>query len=179
MKPQNSAERSKSLTRFILFYIISVLAIVTAVFFGLQVPFKQNKQLTAQLKLAQQESDFDRKFYMLLDHAKRNLDSVNSQSAQTEVIEADIEADIKKMIEMLNTDAITSTRLYRRVIDFITTAKADKRTLRSNDKAKDLGEAVAQLQDLKAKLEANKMQYDQLKANYENLQQQSLKYSTH
>ena len=80
MTPQNAAERSKYLTRFILFYIISVLAIVSAVFFGLRVPFKQNKQLNAQLKLAQQESDFDRNFYRLMQEAKQLL-AVSSQAS--------------------------------------------------------------------------------------------------
>jgi hypothetical protein len=170
MKPQNSAERTKAFIRFLILYIATTALIITAVFFGIYVPFKQNKQLQDQLNVVQKEKDFDRQFFTLMQDTKSLLDTVNSAGSSIDVIEGRIAQKIQEMDAILSKDSISGKRIYSQVVQYFTDAKNDKKTLRSSDKQKIIADCEQLNAELKRKLEENKTQYDKLYYQYLSLQ---------
>lgn len=83
MKPLNTPERKKAFLNFILFYTITTLLIVLAVYFGMRVPFKQNDRLNAQLSVYEKEKEFAITFSKGASEAKAMLDSINRSGVQT------------------------------------------------------------------------------------------------
>jgi hypothetical protein len=167
MKPQNSAERSKVFARFIIFYVISIAVLVVAVYFGIRVPLKQNKQLQAQLDVAQQESDFDRRFFNLMRETKRLLDTVNISGPQADMIEGRISQKIQEMDAMINKDSIQGKRIYSQVALLLNDAKNDKKMIRSGDKQKVVEDFEKSKSEMMALLNDNKSKYQSLLAIYQ------------
>ena len=162
MKPKNSAERSKVFTRFIIFYIISIAIILVAVYFGVRVPVRQNKQLQAQLDVAQQESDFDRRFFGLMSETKHLLDTVNMSGPQTDVVEGRITQKIQEMDAMINQDSIRGKRIYSQVVQYFTDAKNDKKMIRAGDKQKVVEDFEKSKAELVNQLTENQNKYNTL-----------------
>ncbi len=156
MKPQNSPERNKAFGRFIIFYIITTVLIVLAVFFGLQVPFKQNKQLQSQIEVLQGEKDFGNRFSSLLAQTKSLLDTVNSSGARIDLVEGQIAQKIQEMDAMLAKDTTANKALYQQILQTLTDIKNDKKTIRSEDK-----------NQLLTVCEQEKISLEKLKGEYE------------
>ncbi len=156
MKPQNAAERGRAFTRFILFYVITTALIVGAVYFGVQVPFRQNAQLQAQLDVVQQEKDFNLRFADLMRRTKALIDTVNNAGPNIEVIDKKIADNIVELEKMLSHDSVSNKQLYDQVLQSLTDAKNDKKTIRASDKS----EAVAEYERTKIDLEKKLADYE-------------------
>lgn len=157
MKPQNATERNKAFTRFIVFYVITTALIVGAVYFGVQVPFRQNKQLQDQLDVVQKEKEFNYKFSGLMRETKALIDTVNASGPNMAVIETKIAANLIEMEKMINADSISGKRLYTQVWQSLTDAKNDKKLIRSEDK----NQLLTDCQQEKAAIEKNLNLYKQ------------------
>lgn len=131
MKPKNSPERRNAFTRFILFYLVTTLIIIAAIFFGLQVPFKQNQQLQSQLDVMHKERDFDREFFKLMSETKKLLDTIDRAGTGTDLVEGRITQNIQKMDAMLSQDSVSKKRMYGLVVQTFTDATNDKKTIRA------------------------------------------------
>ncbi|MFD2919150.1 type VI secretion system TssO [Terrimonas rubra] len=156
MKPQNSQERNKAFGRFIIFYVLTTVLIILAVYFGLQVPFKQNKQLQAQIEVLQGEKDFSQRFSSLLAQTKSLLDTVNSSGARIDLVEGQIAQKIQEMDAMLAKDSTANKALYQQILQTLTDIKNDKKTIRSEDK-----------NQLLTVCEQEKISLEKLKGEYE------------
>src|SRR5690606_16606429 len=106
MVPQNNAERKKAFSRFLVFYIITTIVIVAAVYFGVQVPFQQNRKLQEQLAYAERERDFGRLFFNQLHEAKSLIDSVNKPGVQAELLDGQIDSKLQQLTVMVDKDSV-------------------------------------------------------------------------
>lgn len=131
MKPKNSPERNKAFLRFVIFYGVTTVLIITAIFFGLQVPFKQNKQLQSQLDQIYKERDFDREFFNVMRETKKLLDTIDRAGTGTDLVEGRITQNIQKMDAMLSQDSISKKRIYGLMVQTFTDATNDKKTIRA------------------------------------------------
>src|SRR5829696_1573607 len=57
MKPLNQSERNGAFWQFLLLFIITIATVATAIFFSIQVPLSDNKQLRQQMADLQNEKD--------------------------------------------------------------------------------------------------------------------------
>ncbi|MBC7829328.1 MAG: hypothetical protein H7122_16385 [Chitinophagaceae bacterium] len=161
MKPKNSPERKKAFIRFVIFYLISTALIITAIFFGLQVPFKENKQLQSQLDVVYKERDFDRKLFNLMSETRKMLDTVNSAGTKTEVVEGRINQNILQMDAMLNKDSIAGKKIYSELVLIFNDAKNDKKLIRAaSDKDATVKIKDQEIKELKQNLEGWRAAYD-------------------
>ena len=152
MKPKNSPQRTSAFIRFTIFYVITTLIIIAAVFFGLQVPFKENRQLEAQLQTVHREREFDRKLYEMIRSTQRMLDSVNIAKPNTEVVDGRINQNIVAMDAMLHNDSTSAKMIYSELVAIFTEAKNDKAQIR---KASDKDEVVKMKDEEIQKLKQN------------------------
>ena len=77
MKPLNIQERQKAFQRFLLFFILTVAVIVTAIFFGVKIPYAENEKLQEQLSIVDKENRFREDFSRAMAEAQSLLDTVN------------------------------------------------------------------------------------------------------
>ncbi len=163
MIPQNVSERKKAFSLFLVLYLVTTALIVIAVFFGMRVPFQQNKKLQEQLGNIEKERDFGRQFFSRLNEAKALLDSVNKPGVQPELIEAQIDSKLQQLTVQVDKDSISEKRLYQEIIKTYFEIKDDKKRIRSAaDKDAQVAEYESQLSQWKAKYDQCYAQYMQL-----------------
>lgn len=167
MTPQNSGERRKAFSRFLLLYIITTGIIVAAVYFGIQVPFQQNRKLQEQLANIEKERAFGRTFFTQLAEAKGLLDSVNRPGVQAELVDGQIDSKLQLLTAMVDKDSVSEKRLYQEIIKTYFEIKDDKKRIRaSGDQDAQAAEFESQLAQWKAKYDDCKNTYTQLLTQY-------------
>ena len=77
MMPLNTAERKSAFFLFLLFFIISLVIVVATVFFGVQVPLKQNELLKSQIADFQNDREFLQKFSGKVSETWSMLDKID------------------------------------------------------------------------------------------------------
>jgi hypothetical protein len=163
MKPLNTEERKKSFASFLLFFLITVLLIIGAVYFGMQVPFKQNERLKAQVARYQQEQAFAENFTQKMVQTSILLDSVNKGGTQATIVDGLISEQIKGLNASLVADSGANQQLYQNIVQALNQLQLAKSGLRASS-GKD--------QD------ATKLQQEltQVKMDYATCQQQLIQY---
>lgn len=173
MKPKNSFERGKAFIRFVIFYAVTTVLILCAVFFGMQVPFKENKQLQSQLSKVNKEREFDRKFFNLTNETKRMLDSIDGFPAGADVslLEGRITTNIQKMDAMVSQDSVSRQKIYGLLVSTFSNANADKKRIRTTSSKGDV-EALYKANEnvLRSRLAEYEKAYKDLSERYMQLQ---------
>jgi hypothetical protein len=150
MKAQNSAERSKAFSNFLIFFIITIGVILTCVFFSFQVPLKESEQFRAERDTLLTQKDNREYFQQRMENTMSLLESVNSNKADAENIDANIGSSLSEMRQMINDKMSISERtLYDKIISALSSwrslqtgirdiSKDDKRQERLLDRIKQL-----------------------------------------
>lgn len=140
---------------------------MVSVYFGIQVPFQQNRKLQEQLASIEKERDFGRSFFAHLAEAKGLLDSVNKPGVQAELVDGQIDSRLQQLTAMVDKDSVTEKRLYQELIKTYFEIKDDKKRIRaSGDKDAQAAEFESQLAQWKAKYDDCKNTYTQLLTQY-------------
>ncbi|WP_209405176.1 type VI secretion system TssO [Pseudozobellia sp. WGM2] len=77
MKPNNSKERRLSFLKFFAMFIVTVSAILAAVYFNFKVPMVENELLRKEISLFEGEKNFQRNFYGEMKDLKGLIDSMD------------------------------------------------------------------------------------------------------
>jgi len=171
MQPQNVQERKKAFSRFLILYIITTAIIIGAVYFGMQVPFQQNKKLKEQMATIEKERDFGQDFFTKLRETKSLLDSVNKPGVQAELIDGQIDSKLQQLTAMVEKDSVSAKQLYQELIKTYFEIKDDKKRIRAGgDKDAQAAEFEAQLAQWKTKYDDCKNTYTQLLTQYNSMQ---------
>jgi hypothetical protein len=166
MEPLNQPERRKAFTNFLIFFIVTVLIIVAAVFFSIQVPFRQNDQLRDQMNVVEKERDFSETFANKMGETINLLDSINKKEVQSpELVDNKIQLNITAMNEMIEKEPITQKTIYRYMVNTFDELRRAKKDLRDVS-GKDVN--LTNLQKENAELRNN---YQQALDRYAQLQQ--------
>ena len=171
MQPQNVKERKSAFSRFLILYIITTAIIICAVYFGMLVPFQQNKKLKEQMAIIEKERDFGQLFFTQLRSAKGLLDSVNKPGVQAELIDGQIDSKLQQLTAMVDKDSVSSKQLYQELIKTYFEIKDDKKRIRAGgDRDAQAAEFEAQLAQWKTKYDDCKNTYTQLLTQYNSMQ---------
>jgi len=77
MKPKNSKERRSAFFKFLGLFVVTMLAILFAVYFNFKVPNQENTLLKAQVKAVEKEMVFQTSFSEEMDKIKGMIDSLS------------------------------------------------------------------------------------------------------
>ncbi len=116
MEVLNKRERSKAFSLFILFFIITVAVLVTAILFNAYFPFKENSLLKSENEKMKKEMDIQDKFSFQLEKVKAATDSigvVGQNDFFNEKLALSILAD---MYKQLPKDTLKNKVLYNNAI---------------------------------------------------------------
>jgi Tfp pilus assembly protein PilO len=166
MEPLNQAERRKAFTNFLIFFIVTVVIIVAAVFFSIQVPFRQNDQLRDQMNVVEKERDFSETFANKMGETINLLDSINKKEVQSpELVDNKIQLNITALNEMIEKDPVAQKTIYKYIVNTFDELRRAKKDLRDVS-GKDAN--LSNLQKENAELRNN---YQQALDRYAQLQQ--------
>jgi hypothetical protein len=154
MTPQNTAERKSSFFYFLIFFIITVGLIMLSVFFGMQVPFKENDAMKDQIANMQRDQSYMQNFTAKMSDTQNLLDSINRPGvAQPELINGSITANLSALTQMLVSDS-AHLDIYKNVVKNLVDLQDAKKQLRdagSSDLT--IGNLQKQVSDLTSKLQ--------------------------
>ncbi|WP_346237419.1 type VI secretion system TssO [Niabella insulamsoli] len=164
MKPVNSKERSVAFQRFLLFFILTLAVIVVTIFSGIQIPYKENSKLRAQIAVADSEQVFRNEFLANLRQAQSLLDTVNQSAAASGLIDGRITQKIQELDAMYaKTPDVNNKDLYGQIIKGLNNARSDKAALRAaGNKDSVVAMYNKQIQDLNNSLTKWQESYRQL-----------------
>ncbi|MBZ4188379.1 type VI secretion system TssO [Niabella beijingensis] len=163
MKPNNTTERSRAFARFLLFFFLTVALMVTAIFFGIRIPYAENEKLREQLAIIEKENRFRDNFAGNMLQTQSLLDTVNLDPARSGLIDGRITQKIQEMDALLSRNEAGSKDIYAQVIKALNNTQTDKKGLRAAS-SKDSVVAMynAQIQELKNSLTKWQDSYKQL-----------------
>ena len=138
----------------------------TCIFFSTRVPFKENAKLKQEMAFASQQRSTASQFMEHMEKTIQLLDSVNLPGVHSELIDADIDENLKSMNSIIRSDTVDGLKtLYGYVVETFYDLKKAKMQLReasNNDNS--LTELQKQNSDLQARLQitANELQSCQM-----------------
>jgi Type VI secretion system, TssO len=107
MKPLNQAERRNAFLGFLILLLITVGVVITAVFFGIEVPFRDNEQLRKTLFIMQQEKQLSDSFSVAMQGAMYELENFDLKKSSASAYRVDVKID--KMRRLLKDLPDTNT----------------------------------------------------------------------
>ena len=134
MKAINQAERQKAFLSFLLFFAITIVVVITIVFFSIQVPFRQNDQLREQMTRIENEKIFLSGFKTKMEETMSLLDSTTRVDNPI-LLDTRITRNISEMDAMIN-DSISMKNIYSHITEIlvgIQTAKQQVRKAAGNE----------------------------------------------
>ena len=158
MQPTNKAARAKAFVNFLIFFAVTIILVLAAGYYSVQVPFKQNEQLRQESENAKNERAFASTFQKKLEEVLSTLEIVNDEkyASEADSYDSQIGEKITDLGAMLSKDSITNKAFYRSVITALTASRIAKKDLRE---AKSKSAQSADLQQ----------SYQQLNAQYQSV----------
>jgi cell division protein YceG involved in septum cleavage len=98
----NSKERTQAYLKFLLFFVITVLVVVLAIYIDFYTPSRENKLLKEEVDLQRRQEANQQKFIDKMTRAITLLDSLNSSKNNTDQLRLQIGAqidDLRKLQE--------------------------------------------------------------------------------
>ncbi len=177
MKPHNSSERNSAFRNFLMMFIITVGVITTAIFFSVQVPFKENDQLRAAASVVEKQRVSTVLFEDKMETTMRLLDSVNLAGAQSELIDGDIDENLKSMNALVKSDtSLPEKGMFTSIVNNFRELKIAKKQLRdASGKDATFGDLTRQNAELKSRVQQMNSELQQCQFMVTNYLQQTRK----
>jgi regulator of replication initiation timing len=173
MQPINTTERKKAFGGFLIFYLITTALIITAVCFGVQVPFKQNEKLKDQIGTFEKQKAFSESFSTEIADLKRQLDSVNRAGVQAELVDGKISEKLKRLNGMVDNDSTVDKKLYQDQVQAYVDLQFAKKQLRdASGKDANLSQYLQQIEMLKSDLNQARSESNALRLQIMSMQRQ-------
>lgn len=102
----NSKERNQAFLKFLLFFILTVILVVSAIYFNFKMPLRENKMLYSEISTQRQQEFTQQAFLENLEEAVMLLDSLDNP--QTNFTQVDTRLG-RKLNEMQDMEAGFST----------------------------------------------------------------------
>lgn len=96
----NSQDRNQAFLKFLLFFIITVILVITAIYFNYRVPVKDNKYLQNELEVQRMQDANQAKFVAKMEEAVDLLDSLDKPGTNIDLTAGLINSIITDMNKM-------------------------------------------------------------------------------
>lgn len=116
-KPINSAERNSAFWKFLLFFILAVLMVTTAVYFDFKLPYKENELLKEKSEQIRLQAMAQEKFTSNMIQAKALIDSMDKTGVNVKYISDQVTDKLRELTNMHITDSSLQGRMNKVIID--------------------------------------------------------------
>lgn len=139
MEPLNKKERNTAFWKFLAFFLVTVILVITAVFINFQVPLKENRLLRAEYEKLNQEMEFQSRFANEIHEVEGILDSINREGQNVMYLEQLASTKLAAMKESIPAnDSLRQREMYDYVIQALLSLQDNKRNLRSSNESRTL-----------------------------------------
>jgi hypothetical protein len=163
----NSKERNRAFLKFLFFFIISVWLIVGAVYFNMQVPYKENNVLREQVTRYRNQSIAQEKFVSSMDQAKVLIDSLKQPGVNSMYLNQQIAGKLRELTDLQYKDSSMYSRMNKNVLDLYL------RYQDATNKVVSMGDLPKQLDDYKTRFEQSQRDLDQARRDLDLLRRAS------
>ncbi|HLZ88269.1 MAG TPA: type VI secretion system TssO [Puia sp.] len=143
----NAKERNTAFWKFLGFFLLSTLLVVSAVYFDTRIPAKDNAIMREQISSYKTQALAQDKFVRSMDEAKALIDSLNRPGSNNVYLNQQIAARIRELAQLQYKDSSMYSRLNKNVLDVFL------RYQEATNKVVSIGDMPRQLEDYKAKYE--------------------------
>lgn len=151
----NAKLRNQAFWKFMIFFLATIAIVVTAVYFDMEVPNKENAMLRIEVAHYQQDSNSQQQFIGDLEGIKNYIDSVGKPGVDNEYFLSLINDKLTKSNALQNQNSDEHARFNRVILDvFLSYKNAKKQNIT-------LDNANQQIQELKYKLSECENKRDQ------------------
>ncbi|MEO6963634.1 MAG: type VI secretion system TssO, partial [Puia sp.] len=100
----NSQERNQAFVKFLVFFLLTVILVVTAVFFNYRLPVRENKMLQDEVDVQRQQEANQQKFVNRMQEAIVLLDSLDANNTNLEQINLQLNGKIAELAVLQQKD---------------------------------------------------------------------------
>lgn len=93
----NSRERSQSFWKFFLFFFITILVVLLAVYFDFRMPLVENKKLKVEIADQRELSAYEDRFALRVEAVSNMLDSIEKNPANADNLHDQLDSKLKDL----------------------------------------------------------------------------------
>jgi len=112
----NNEERNQAFLKFLLFFLITIVLVVSAIFFNYRLPSKENKLLSDEVDIQRQQETNQIKFVGRLDDVNQLLDSLRKYPANFDVLSAQIAGHLAELTDLQLKDNTPYGKLDKAIV---------------------------------------------------------------
>jgi hypothetical protein len=127
----NSQERNQAFLKFLLFFLLTIVLVILAIFFNYRLPLRENKMLQSEVDVQRTQDVNQQKFVSLMQEAIVLLDSLDKKGTNTDQVNLLVNSKMQELAVVQQKD----NTIYGKMDKMIT------------DKLYDLQQAKKNLQD--------------------------------
>lgn len=130
MKPQNTKERNIAFLKFILLFVATSGLIVMAVFFGTQLPVKENAYLRDKMRKLEAQVQTERQFAQKMEGIKSLLDSMDVPNVNADYMQQLISSELASVQSTIpSSDSSYRHSMYSNIMQTYLELKTAKHSL--------------------------------------------------
>ena len=111
----NSKERNQAFLKFLLFFVITVLLVVFAIFFDFKMPLRENKMLYSEIATTREQESAQETFLGNLEEAVMLLDSLDDPETNFAQVNIRLSNTLNNMADM-ETDFSTANKKINKIL---------------------------------------------------------------
>lgn len=153
MQVLNSKERNAAFLKFLLFFVITAILLITAVFFNFRLPLKENRKMQERLTIQGEREMKQQLFVQHMSQAMLLLDSLEKNPQNKDRIEIELNGKVSNLSDLKAKDGIFAN-LNEGVIKNILEVKQQKlQMIKMVDKVNSVVDLERDLRNCRADLE--------------------------
>ncbi|WP_339887643.1 type VI secretion system TssO [uncultured Flavobacterium sp.] len=145
----NKKERFNAFMLFLLMFLITMIVLITAIFFNYKLPIKENEVLKHENDKMNMQFSFNKEFSNKIEEINKLVDSLDAAPDSFQYIEQSINFELVQLKEIIPNDSIVDPKLYQNVIlTYKTYVNTKKKLLQINDSKKEIDKMDKELKEL-------------------------------
>ena len=129
----NSQDRTRAFLKFLLFLLITIALVVTAIYFNFRVPVKENKWLQSELEDKRIENANQEIFVSKMEEAVVLLDSLDKNGSNNDLVKSRLSSIIGEMQTLGPNNKTIYGKMNKAIVEKFTTLNTAKIKLISLD----------------------------------------------
>ena len=164
----NAKDRDIAFWKFMGFFLLSTLLVVSAIYFDTRIPAKDNAIMRDQISSYKAQAMSQERFVRSMDEAKALIDSLSRPGSNNIYLNQQIAARIRELAQLQYKDSSMYSRLNRNVLDVFL------RYQEAANKVVSMGDLPRQLEEYKAKYEQAQRDLDNTRRDLDVLRRSSV-----
>ena len=170
MRPINQKERSDLFWKFLLFFVITIILVTSAIYINVQLPVQENKLLKIRYDQVNKELEFQSVFSKKMNDVRNILDSINNSGQNVLYLEQLASTKLAGMKESIPpSDSIRHKAMYDHIIQTLIALQHSKRNLR------DFKESQTALKQYEVNMQKYKEELDNVRRDLDICRQLSVR----